>query len=177
MGPIIEVESVSINKTAALLVAGPSSTVRRVHRRRSARSDRRGVAPGSSCDVPELGADGLARRSCFVSQAWWTGPPPIHSPRATASHRGMTRPARRSAPRGTACGFWIRARGFREPAFSRKRPLAQPPVLSRESRKGGLDVPATHADATHFTANTRRRRSYAAFRHALVESESLSLMR
>ena len=41
--------------------------------------------------------------------------------------------------------------GQRESAFSRNRPLAQLPAPRRNARKGGLDVPATHAgcDSLH----------------------------
>src|SRR5262245_45083349 len=38
------------------------------------------------------------------------------SPQTAAGHHRMTRPSRRSPSRRTACGFWIRAWGQREPA-------------------------------------------------------------
>src|SRR5271157_2806730 len=44
----------------------------------------RGVARDPRWGVPQRGADGPARRFGFVSPAWWTGPPPIHSPRTNA---------------------------------------------------------------------------------------------
>ena len=73
------------------------------------------------------------------------GPPPIHSPQTAAGHHRMTRPSRRSSSRGAARGFWIRAWGQREPAIQ---------GTGRSSRsaqwlgwlKGGLDIPATHAE-------------------------------
>src|SRR5262245_50314332 len=43
----------------------------------------------------ELDAAGPARRSSLVRQAWRTGPPPVHSPRAAAEPDWMTRPSRR----------------------------------------------------------------------------------
>ena len=91
-----------------------------------------------------LGADGPARRSSLVSRASWTGPPPIHSPQTAAGRYRMTRSSRRSPPRGTACGFWIRAWGRREPAGQGTERLNSPaPGLG--ALKGGLDIPATHA--------------------------------
>jgi hypothetical protein len=80
----------------------------------------------------------------LLSLAWWMGPPPIPRrgpPRAT---NRMTRSSRRSPPQGTACGFWIRAWGQREPAdqgTGRLNGRAQ----WQGSLKGRLDIPATHA--------------------------------
>jgi hypothetical protein len=57
----------------------------------------------------------------------------------------MTRPPRRSSSRGAAGGFWIRAWGQREPALQgtgRLNCVAQ----GLGWLKGGLDIPATHAD-------------------------------
>jgi hypothetical protein len=59
----------------------------------------------------KLGADGLARRSCFVSPAWRTGPPPIHSSWTDTRRNRMARPASRSSLQGAACGFWSGASG------------------------------------------------------------------
>ena len=84
---------------------------RRAHQRRSARGEMRGVAPDPRWGVPQFGADGLARRSCLVSQAWTTEPPPIHSPRTATRLNRMARPASQRSSQGTACGFWSRASG------------------------------------------------------------------
>jgi len=81
----------------------------------------RGVAPDPRWGVPQLSADGLARRSCLVSQAWPTGPPPIHSPRTATRRSRMARPASQRSSQGTACGFWSRASGP-----TRARMLEQP---------------------------------------------------
>ena len=67
------------------------------------------------------------------------------SPQTAAGHDRMTRPSRRSSSRGAACGFWIRAWGQREPA------LQGTGRLNRSAQwlgwlKGGLDIPATHAE-------------------------------
>jgi hypothetical protein len=104
----------------------------------------RGVTSNSVCGVAKLGADGPARRSSSVSRAWWTGPPPIHSPQTATGHDGMTRSSRRSPSRGAACGFWIRAWGQREPALQGTGRLNSP-ARSPGLLKGGLDIPATHA--------------------------------
>jgi hypothetical protein len=75
----------------------------------------------------------------------WTGPPPIRSPQTAAGHDRVTRSSRRSSSLGAACGFWIRAWGQREPAVQgtgRLNRSAQGPGWL----KGGLDIPATHAE-------------------------------
>ena len=67
------------------------------------------------------------------------------SPQTAAGHHRVTRPSRRSSSLGAACGFWIRAWGQREPALQ---------GIGRLNRfaqwlgwlKGGLDIPATHAE-------------------------------
>jgi hypothetical protein len=90
---------------------------RRVRRRRSARREKRGVKSVQGFGVAKLGTDGPARRSRWLSPAWWTGPPPIPRgvpPRAT---NRMTRPPRRSLTQEAARGFWIRAWGQRRPAL------------------------------------------------------------
>ena len=94
--------------------------------------------------MAKRGVDGPARRSSSVSRAWWTGPPPIHSPRAAAGHDRMTRPSRRSSSREAACGFWTRAWGQREPTLEGTGRLNSP-ARWLGSFKGGLDIPATHA--------------------------------
>src|SRR5271170_4047529 len=87
---------------------------RRVRRHRSARCQKRGVQSNRELGVAKLGTDAPARRSRWLSPAWWTGPPPIPRrgpPRAT---NRMTRSSRRSPPQEAARGFWIRAWGQRE---------------------------------------------------------------
>ena len=79
--------------------------------------------------MAKLDADGPARRSSSVSPAWWTGPPPIHSPRTATGHDRMTRPSRRSPPQEAACGFWIRAWSQREPALRGTGRLNSPAPL------------------------------------------------
>src|ERR1700719_2170749 len=90
--------------------------------------------------MAELGTDVPARRSSLLSPAWWTGPPPIPRrgpPRAT---NRLTRPPRRSPPQGTACGFWIRAWGRREPAVQGTG-RSNDPAQRLGPFEGGLDVP------------------------------------
>ena len=86
----------------------------------------------------ELGEPGVVDRATANS-----------SPRTAAGRDRMTRPSRRSSSQEAACGFWIRAWGQREPAHQGTG------RLNRSAQwlgwlKGGLDIPATHADAAHF---------------------------
>jgi len=88
------------------------------------------------------------------------------SPQTAAGHHRVTRPSRRSSSLGAACGFWIRAWSQREPALQ---------GIGRLNRfaqwlgwlKGGLDIPATHAECGSlqrehpFRSLTRRARSRA----------------
>ncbi len=104
---------------------------RRVSQRRSARDEMRGVAPDPRCGAPQLGADGLARHSCFVSPAWRTGPPPIHSSWTDTRRNRMARPATRSSSQGAACGFWPRASGPTRAHGSRNRTLERPGSRAR----------------------------------------------
>jgi len=61
---------------------------------------------------------------------------------------------------------------------SRNRPLEQKsPARSPGWLKGGLDFPSVHVHAAHFAGNTRSGPGRVALIHALVESESLSLIR
>jgi hypothetical protein len=107
----------------------------------------RGVRSDAFCVVTSRSADGPARRSGSVSRALRMGPPPIHSPRTAAGHHRMTRSPRRSSVLGAACESWTRAWGQREPAvqgtgrLNKKGPARSPGRL-----KGGLDIPATHAN-------------------------------
>jgi hypothetical protein len=95
--------------------------------------------------VTRRGADVPARRSSSVSRAWQTGPPPIRSSRAAAGHDRMTRSSRQSSSQGTACGYWIRAWGQREPPHERTGRLKKSPARWPGSLKGGLDIPSSHA--------------------------------
>ena len=95
--------------------------------------------------MAEHGTDGPARRSSSVSRGVMDGATANSSPQTAAGRDRMTRPSRRSSSRGAARGFWIRAWGQREPA------LQGTGRLSRSARwlgwlKGGLDIPATHAE-------------------------------
>jgi hypothetical protein len=67
------------------------------------------------------------------------------SPQTAAGHCRMTRPSRRSSSRGAACGFWIRAWGQRKPALQGTSRWSRS-ALWRSVLKGGLDIPATHAE-------------------------------
>ena len=153
--PISEMESISINTTAARWVAGQGMTDRRVRRRRSARCEKRGVRSNQEFGVAKLGTDGPARRSSLLSPAWWTGPPPIPRrgpPRAT---NRMTRPPRRSPPQEAARGFWIRAWGQREPALQGTG-RSNDPARWLGLLEGGLDDPRhSRQMPTHFASNTR----------------------
>ena len=82
----------------------------------------------------KLGADRLARRSCFVSPAWRTGPPPIHSSWTDTRRNRMARPASRSSSQGAACGFWSRASGPTRAHGSRNRPLERPGSSARPAQ-------------------------------------------
>src|SRR5271170_8511685 len=121
---------------------------RRVRRHRSARCQKRGVQSNRELGVAKLGTDAPARRSRWLSPAWWTGPPPIPRrgpPRAT---NRMTRPPRRSPPQEAARGFWIRAWGQRGPALQGTGRSNHPaPWLGL--LEGGLDDPR-HSRQNHF---------------------------
>ncbi len=125
---------------------------RRVRRPRSARCQKRGVKLNQEFGVAKLGTDGPARRSRWLSPAWWTGPPPIPRrgpPRAT---NRMTRPPRRSPPQEAARGFWIRAWGQREPAL-RGTGRSNHPARWLGLLEGGLDDPR---HSRHGKANSLR---------------------
>jgi hypothetical protein len=88
------------------------------------------------------------------------------SPQTAAGHDRMTKPSRRSSSRGAACGFWIRAWGQREPALQGTDRLNRP-AQGLGWLKGGLDIPATHAECGSLQREhplrswTRRARSRA----------------
>ena len=93
--------------------------------------------------------DGPARRSSSVNRAWWMGPPPTRSPRATAGRDRMTGSPRRSSSQGTACGSRTRALGTR--AYSRtNRPLEKKARHDgrARSRVGWTSLPLT-PEAAH----------------------------
>ena len=113
---------------------------RRVRPRRSARCQKRGVKSNRELGVAKLGTDAPARRSRWLSPAWWTGPPPIPRcapPRAT---NRMTRPPRLSPPQEAARGFWIRAWGQRGPALQGTG-HSNDPARWMGLLEGGLDDP------------------------------------
>jgi len=140
LGPIIEMASISITRTAARCGLRRVRRDWRVLQHRSARCEQRGVHSNRELSVAKLGTDGPARRSRWVSPAWWTGPPPIpccEPPRAT---NRMTRPPRPSPPQEAARGFWIRAWSQREPALQGTGRSSDPaPWLGW--LEGGLDDP------------------------------------
>ena len=177
LGPISEMESVSINWTAARLVVFRVGRDRRVCRRRSARCEKRGVIANQEFGVAKLGTDGPARRSRLLSPAWWTGPPPIPRrgpPRAT---NRMTRPPKRSPPREAARGFWIRAWGQREPALQGTG-RSNDPARGLGLLEGGLDDPR-HSRQNQLTSHRTPDPNVDVprFSHSSVESGSLSFMR
>ena len=177
MGPISEMESVSINRTAARLVVFRVGRDRRIRRRRSARCEQRGVEANQGFGVAKLGTDGPARRSRLLSPAWWTGPPPIPRrgpPRAT---NRMTRPPRRSPPQEAARGFWIRAWGQRGPALQGTG-RSNDPARSLGLLEGGLDDPR-HSRQNQLTSHRTPDPNVDVprFSHSSVESGSLSFMR
>ena len=117
---------------------------RRIQRSCSARGEVRGVSCKPRWGATKHGADGPARRSSSVGQAWRMGPPPIPSPQTATGHNRMTRPSRRSPSRGAARGSWTRAWGQREPA-DQGTGRWRSPARWRGWLKGGLDIPSTHA--------------------------------
>src|SRR6516164_474042 len=148
-----------------------------VRQRRSARCEQRGVNANLELGVAERGTDGPARRSCWLSPAWWPGPPPIPRygpPRAT---NRMTRPPRRSSPREAARGFWIRAWGQREPALQGTG-RSKDPARWLGLLEGGLDDPRHSRQyqlASHRTPDPDVEALCSG--HSSVEPGSLSLMR
>ena len=148
-----------------------------VRQRRSARCEQRGVNANLELGVAERGTDGPARRSCWLSPAWWPGPPPIPRCRPPRATNRMTRPPRRSPPREAARGFWIRAWGQREPAL-RGTGRSNDPARWLGPLEGGLDDPRLSRQdrlTSHRTSdpNVDVLRSG----HLSVESGSLSFMR
>ena len=145
--------------------------------RRSARCQKRGVRSSQELGVTKLGTDGPARRSRFLTPAWWTGPPPIPRrgpPRAT---NRMTRPPRRSPPQEAARGFWIRAWGQRGPALQGTG-RSNDPARLLGVLEGGLDDPR-HSRQNQLTSHRTPDPNVdvPCFNHSSVESGSLSFMR
>src|SRR5271170_5075181 len=150
---------------------------RRVRRHRSARCQKRGVQSNRELGVAKLGTDAPARRSRWLSSAWWTGPPPIPRrgpPRAT---NRMTRPPRRSFPREADRGFWTRAWGQHEPALQGTGRSNDPPRWLGFF-EGGLDDPR-HSRQNQLTSHRTPDPNVDVprFSHSSVESGSLSFMR
>ena len=177
LGPISEMESVSINRTAARWVVFRVERDRRIRRRRSARCEQRGVNANQGLGVAKLGTDAPARRSRWLSPAWWTGPPPIPRrgpPRAT---NRMTRPPRPSPPQEAARGFWIRAWGQRGPALQGTG-RSNHPARGLGLLEGGLDDPR-HSRQNQLTSHRTPDPNVDVPRsgHSSVESGPLSLMR
>jgi hypothetical protein len=177
VGPIAEMESVSINRTAARLLVFRVGCDRRILRRRSARCEKRGVRLDQGIGVAKLGTDGPARRSRLLRPAWWIGPPPIPRcgpPRAT---NRMTRPPSRSPPQEAPRGFWIRAWSQRELALQGTG-RSNDPAQWLGLIEGGLDDPRHSRQnqlASHRTPDPSV--DVPHFGHSSVESESLSLIR
>jgi hypothetical protein len=143
--------------------SGEARDDRRMRSRRSARGQMRGVRSDSICVVTSRGADGPARRSRSVSQAFWARPPPIHLPRTAAGHDRMARSSRRSPVLGAAGGSWTRAWGQREPAVQGTGRLNPQPGRIAELAQGwaghpghgrqrlltSRGIPAPDGDAPH----------------------------
>jgi hypothetical protein len=117
VGPICEFGPVLISEiepfaSARWRVRGQAHTPTDLGTRRTARSVVRlqlwrvRAWRGRAGQAFELGESGVANGS--------TANP---SPQTAAGRYRMTRSSRRSPPRGTACGFWIRAWGQHEPAL------------------------------------------------------------
>jgi hypothetical protein len=177
MGPITEMESISITRTAARWGPWTVRRNRRTRRRRSARCEKRGVQSNQEFGVAKLGTDGPARRSRFLSPAWWTGPPPIPRRRPPRATNRVTRPPRRSPPREAARGFWIRAWGQREPALQGTG-RSNGPAQWLSPLEGGLDDPRRSRQkqlTSHRTPDLDARVLRSG--HSSVESGSLSLIR
>ena len=145
--------------------------------RRSARCQKRGVRSSQELGVTKLGTDGPARRSRFLTPAWWTGPPPIPRrgpPRAT---NRMTRPPRRRPRRK------LLADSGSEPGVN-AGPLFQGTGRSNDPARllGVLEDPLD--DRRHSRQNqlTSHRTpdpnvDVPCFNHSSVKSGSLSFMR
>jgi hypothetical protein len=144
LGPIRNLESALNRETAAQPLAELTQHDGRAEPTCSSRWKKSGVRSNSECGVARFDAAGPARLSSSVSQAWWMGPPPIHSPQTCTGRCRMTRASRRSPSWGAACGFRVRAGPKREPA---ERDTGRLPSrsLQQSSCKGGLGIPATHA--------------------------------
>jgi hypothetical protein len=149
----------------------------RVRRRRSARCEKRGVKSDQGFGVAKLGTDGSARRSCLLSPAWWTGPPPIPRRGPLSTTNRLTRPPRRSLPQEAACGFWIRAWGQRGPALQGTG-RSSDPARWLGLIEGGLDDPR-HSRQSQLTSHRTPvpNVDLPRFSHLSVESRSLSFMR
>ncbi len=145
MGPIIEMASVSINKTAARCVAalGMPWSARAPTSLGTLRKTRSHIEPGIWRGQAWHGRAGQAFE--LVESGVGTGPPPIPRrgpPRAT---NRMTRPPRRSPPQEAARGFWIRAWSHASLLF--KEPAAR--MTQHDgwaSSRVGWTIPATHAE-------------------------------
>src|SRR5258707_1196917 len=72
-------------------------------------------------------------------------PPPNAPPPTAVGHNRMARPSRQSSSLGAARGFWSRAWGRHEPA-GRETGRLDGPARWQDSPKGGLDIPANHAE-------------------------------
>jgi hypothetical protein len=140
LGPIIEMESVSINKAAERWVAARGAT----WSARARASRKRGVKSNQELGVAKLETGGPVRCSHWLSLAWWTGPPPIPRrgpPRATNT---MTKPPRRS-PHGKLLADsgsepWVNA----GPLFKELAPRMSQHDGWACSRVGWT-IPSTHA--------------------------------
>jgi hypothetical protein len=170
-------ESVSINRTAARLVVFRVGRDQRILRRRSARYDKRGVRSDQGLGVAKLGTDGPARRSRWLSSAWWTGPPPIPRRGPPTGHKQDDQTAKAKPPAGSCSrilGQSLRPTRVRP---SGNRPPERPSTIAGPDRGwAGRSPPLTPKQlASHRTPdpNVDVPRSG----HLSVESKSLSLIR
>src|SRR5271157_3482326 len=170
-------ESLSISKTAALLVAGQrgarlARTPTSLGTLKKARSQIepgiwRGKAwNGRAGQVFALVEPGVVGRATASS-----------SPRTAAGHKQDDQTAKSKPPQEAARGFWIRAWGQREPALQgtgRSNEPAQSPGLL----EGGLDDPR-HSRQNQLTSHRTPDPDVDVLRfsHSSVESGSLSFMR
>ena len=170
-------ESFSINRTAARLVAGQGMTqsARTPASLGTSRKARSQIEPGTwrgkaghgrAGQVFALVESGVVDRATANS-----------SPRTAAGHKQDDQTAKTKPPQDAARGFWIRAWGQREPALQGTgrsiRPAQRPGPL-----EGGLDDPR-HSRQNRLTSYRTPDPDVDVLRsgHSSVESGSLSFMR
>ena len=105
LGPISDLESVSINKTEAPWWLDGVPRDRRVRPHRSARCGMRELVPDPRCGVAKFAADGPGTLSTSVSRACWMGPPVTRFSIAPG-HMGTRRCQSKTAIERALCQSW-----------------------------------------------------------------------